>query len=109
MSSDLLCVSSSGHLQAGESAKDGVREIEEEIGLKVNFFQLKKLFTNKVSFKRPDIFNQEFEEVYILKTNGILENLNMQPEEVDGMYEAGIKDVINLMICQILCSSMSLD
>lgn len=76
-----------------------VREIEEEIGIKVDVKSLKKLFTNKGSFKRKDIFNQEFEEVFLLETNKSLTELTMQPQEVDGVYEANINDMIDLVIC----------
>lgn len=97
LSSDLFCISSSGHLLAGETPQDGIREIEEEIGLKVDYSELKKLFTNKVSFKRPNIFNQEFEEVFLLNTHKNLDDLEMQPDEVAGVFEANIKDVISLL------------
>ena len=41
----LIDISSAGHLAAGETAHDGIKNIEQELGLKVDFGKLVKLFT----------------------------------------------------------------
>lgn len=94
---NLLDVSSAGHLKAGETAKDGIREIEEELGLKVDFANLTKLFTGKIARDDDGICNREFCPTYVLETNAKIEDLKMQPEEVDGVYEVDIEEMINLV------------
>lgn len=41
--------------------------------------------------------NREFCSTYVLETDKSLEDVKMQPEEVDGVYETDIDDIINLM------------
>lgn len=92
----LLDASASGHLRAGETAKDGIREIEEELGLKVDFGKLTKLFTRRIAADDCGQCNREFAGVYVLETGKELDDLVMQPEEVDGVYEAEVEDMILL-------------
>lgn len=94
---NLLDISSAGHLAAGETAKEGIREIEEEIGLKVTPDKLTKLFTYTLIEDVGNIINREFCPTYLLETNEKVENLKMQPEEVDGVYEAQISELIDLV------------
>ncbi|MDR1694235.1 MAG: NUDIX domain-containing protein [Lactobacillaceae bacterium] len=94
---NMLDISSAGHLAAGETAKQGIREIEEEIGLKVEPEKLVKLFTNIQNIMVENMINKEFNPTYVLKTDAKLENLKMQPEEVDGVYEAVIQDLLELV------------
>lgn len=94
---NMLDISSAGHLQAGETAKDGIREIEEELGLNVDFNNLTKLFTARIACDDNGICNREFCPTYVLATDAKIEDLKMQPEEVDGVYEVDIDEMINLV------------
>lgn len=93
---NVLDISAAGHLAAGEEAKDGVREIEEEIGLKAEKDQLVKMFTHTQTIDSNSIMEREFNPTYVMATDFAIENLKMQPEEVDGVYEALIDDLIEL-------------
>lgn len=94
---DMLDVSAAGHLHSGEKPKDGIREIEEELGLTVNVDKLTKLFTRLSVQEDSGLCNREFCSTYVLAADKNLEDVKMQPEEVDGVYEADIDDIINLM------------
>lgn len=94
---DLLDISAAGHLKAGETAKDGIREIEEELGLKVDFEKLNKLFTYKLAEDKDGAKNREFCPTYLLLTDEKLENLKLQDTEVDGVYEASTLDLLELI------------
>lgn len=91
-----LSVSVAGHLQAGESPKDGIREIEEELGLKVDINKLVKLFTSKKIDNYPGYHNCEFNPTYLLESNVELQSLKLQPNEVGGIFKADIEDLVNL-------------
>lgn len=93
---NLLDISSAGHLQTGEVARDGIREIEEELGMKVDFENLTKLFTYTLAADFDNIINREFNPTYILETEMRLNELKMQPEEVDGVFEASLQDLLAL-------------
>lgn len=94
---DMLDVSAAGHLHSGEKPKDGIREIEEELGLTVNVDKLTKLFTRLSVQEDSGLCNREFCSTYVLAADKNIEDVKMQPEEVDGVYEADIDDIINLM------------
>ena len=93
---NLLDISSAGHLRTGETPKDGIREIEKELGLKIDVDKLTKIFTRRLTLDIPGIINREFCATYLLETDKKLSDLVMQPEEVDGIAEADVEDMINL-------------
>ncbi|MBR1948784.1 MAG: NUDIX domain-containing protein [Alphaproteobacteria bacterium] len=93
---NLLDISCGGHLQVGETAKlGGLREMEEELGLHLKENDLVKLFTHKSIIDTPMI-NREFCPTYLHKTQNKLHDLKLQADEVDGIYEADIQDLIDL-------------
>lgn len=96
-----LDISAAGHLSTGEEPRDGIREIEEELGLKVNFDKLTKLFTISQVSERENYINHEFNPTYLLESDVNLSSLKLQPEEVDGIYEASTDDVIKLFLGEV--------
>lgn len=95
---NLLDISCAGHIQVGETPKaGGLRELEEELGLHLKESDLIKMFTHKIIIDTP-IHNREFNPTYLLKTQAKLADLKLQPEEVDGVYEADIQDLIDLFL-----------
>lgn len=93
----LLDISAAGHLGTGETAKQaGIREIEEELGLTVQEEDFAKLFTYRLVEDTADMCVREFCPTYVLKSLWKLNDTVMQPEEVDGVFEAKISDLIEL-------------
>lgn len=92
----LLGVSAAGHLSAGEAPKDGIREIEEELGIKVDFDKLTKLYTGTHAGNKNNYINNEFNPTYLLESEIDLAELKLQPEEVDGIYEAEVENILKL-------------
>jgi len=80
---DMWDISAAGHISAGEDPiTSGLREIEEEIGLKfkkedLNFWMIRRIRT---IFR--EIKNHEFCYVYFLKYDGDLSDLKLQKREV---------------------------
>jgi isopentenyldiphosphate isomerase len=92
---NLLDISAAGHIQAGEEIKDGMRELEEELGVFVDFKQLinvgyYKWASDMESKKIKPYLNREFCHVFFLKDNRQLTEYKMQEEEVDGLFEIDI-------------------
>ncbi len=82
----LLDVSSAGHLLAGEQVEDGVRELEEELGIHVPY---PELFFASVSADEtclPDGWmDREFSYIHLYACALPLETYKLQPEEVSGL------------------------
>ncbi len=93
---NLLNISCTGHIAIGESAKEGcLRELEEKLGLQLKEKDLTKLFTHKTIFDTP-FYNREFNPTYLYKTQNKLQDLKLQPEEIDGIYVADIQNLQDL-------------
>ncbi|MBO9599562.1 MAG: NUDIX domain-containing protein [Cohnella sp.] len=90
-----------GHLAAGESPKDAVRELAEEIGLEVGFEQLTYLVTIKEDsqgvYHGKRIIDREVSDVYGYMADWELARFRLQEEEVAALYEAPARDLIALM------------
>lgn len=74
-----------GHVEAGESVEDSmIREIEEELGIKVNMNQLEflKIYKKQNDIPNDNIKNYNFQYMYFLKTNWNIEDYKIQLEEL---------------------------
>lgn len=98
----LMDVSVGGHVSAGESFEEAaVKEIGEELGIKANASELKKIETKKIAHDIPEtgIFNHEIIQVYLLRLDKKLKDFKLQKEEVESIrlislekFESEIKD-----------------
>ncbi|MBD3921196.1 NUDIX domain-containing protein [Paenibacillus sp. PR3] len=98
-------ITAAGHLAAGETVAQAVRELEEELGVAVPFEQLVPLLrwqeedegvANGVSY-----IDREFSHVFGLVWDEPLATMRLQADEVAGLYEAELTDMIALFEGQI--------
>jgi isopentenyldiphosphate isomerase len=91
-----LDISGAGHLSAGEEPLDGIRELEEELGLVVNPESLNYLGYYKQAVDIPTkngiFYNREFSHTFLLLDDTPLDEYIMQDDEVDGVFEIDIKE-----------------
>ena len=92
----LIDISSAGHLSAGETSRDGIKNIEKELGLKIDFSKLVKLFTANHVYRKNDYINHEFNPTYLLEDTTPLTDYKLNPDLVDGIFIADVEDVLNL-------------
>jgi isopentenyldiphosphate isomerase len=83
-------ISSAGHLAAGESAADGVRELAEELGVDVPFGDLVSVGTVKIISEAGS--NREHAHVFIAHLEGSLEQFDFMDGEVDGLVAVELAD-----------------
>ena len=88
-----LDVTAAGHLATGEETLDGLREVEEELGLQVEPERLVPLGTRKVEQEIPAGWDREFHEVFLLYDRTPPENLRLQSEEVEAVFRLDLDDV----------------
>lgn len=109
---NLLATSAAGHLRHGEQNRDGIRELEEELGLKTSKDKLVKLFTSKKSYRDDHIIDNEFNPTYLCETQTEFSELKLQPQEVDGIFEFELEDLQNMFnrkIDKIFSSGLTKD
>ena len=92
-----LDVSAAGHYLAGETLKDGMREVREEIGKDYNFDKLtylgKKIFVGVSDDKKK---LQTVCDVFFVLDNSSLSSFKLQKEEVAGLMVITIKDLLRV-------------
>jgi len=91
-----LDVTAAGHLTAGEAILDGLREVEEELGLLVAPERLIPLGTRKIEQDIPGGCDREFHEVFLVFDATPPGDLRLQKEEVDAVFRLYLDDVQTL-------------
>lgn len=80
---DMWDISVGGHVGAGEeTVAAGLREMEEEIGLKVGETKLEFIEIRKTNAIYRDVKNNEFYYVYLLRFDDDIKKLKPQNEEI---------------------------
>ncbi|GKU77955.1 NUDIX domain-containing protein [Paenibacillus sp. L3-i20] len=97
---DRFDITAAGHFVSGETIYDAVREVEEELGVITTFEDLIPL--GQIREELSGIVNgspfidREVSDVFALVCNLPMTELKLQPEEVAGVYEAEIHELIAL-------------
>lgn len=84
----LVDVSVAGHLRAGESPRDGLREAEEEVGLAVRPEDCVALGVRRREAVGPGWVDREIQHVFLVRTRVGFESLRPDPEELAGIVVA---------------------
>ncbi|GCE12605.1 NUDIX hydrolase [Tengunoibacter tsumagoiensis] len=98
-----LDITAAGHLLATETVADGVRELEEELGIKLRFQDLTEIGIIKGmniirdASSRIIIDDREFCHVFLYYLQSPIENLVLQEEEVAGIIKVEIQDFERLI------------
>ncbi|MDG4730028.1 NUDIX domain-containing protein [Bacillus pumilus] len=103
----LFDITAAGHLLANEQPSDGVREVEEELGLTVPFEDLAFAGVIQDEIHLPDFTDREFCHVYLYVHQEEQMNIQLQKEEVAGLYRAKLMDAQQLFTRK--CKNMQLD
>ena len=91
---NLFDITVAGHLQDKEAVQDGVREIEEELGITVEYDDLTYLGVIRNTIAADKIMDKEFSHVYLYECTESMESFILQPEEVEGMVKVSLNDFL---------------
>ena len=92
-----LDISAAGHLEAGETVRDGVREIEEELGLQVNFDDLVPLGRRIGITKFGDLVDRQICHVFLYESHLELADYNYSRTELGGLLKLRLDAGIRLL------------
>lgn len=85
----LFDITAAGHIAADEAVEDGVREIEEELGLSLELAELTPLGIIHDEISLPGFIDRERAHVYVYKASQLaLEEYRLQQQEVAGVASA---------------------
>ena len=92
-----LDISAAGHLQAGESKENGIREVQEELGIEPSISKIVDLGIRISSSGIPGKkCNREFCHVVFLEDNTRLIDHALQESEVSALIEIKVEDGLRL-------------
>ncbi len=97
----LLDITAAGHLLASETVRDGVREVEEELGIDVSFEELVSLGILDYSVTTGELIDKELANVYVYKCNLSFDDFVLQTEEVSGVVRAEFNKFSKLWLGQL--------
>ena len=96
---DYIDVSVGGHYMAGESIPEGIRELEEEVGIKTKFEDLIPLGVRQTADTiKENYIAYEFQHIFICPSEKGLEEYELEVAEVKGLIKIDIQDGIDLLL-----------
>ena len=91
-----LDISAAGHLQAGETVREGIRELEEELGLRVDYDDLIPVGRRVGIGKYKGLVDCQICNVFLYECGDSLAAYSYQKEEVLGLVKLPIDDGLSL-------------
>jgi isopentenyldiphosphate isomerase len=92
----MVDVSVAGHLHAGETTEDGLREADEEIGLLVTPKDVVRLGVRRNVDVRGGCVDREIQEVFLVAIDRTLASLSPDPDEVLSLLTVALPDAFRL-------------
>ena len=96
-------ISAAGHLQAGETVRDGPRELEEELGLSVAFEELIPLGIRVGIHRSGDLVDCQICHVFLYECDQPLIDYEYQIDEIAGLIKLRINDAMSLFSGGVDC------
>ncbi|GCE09082.1 NUDIX hydrolase [Dictyobacter aurantiacus] len=96
-----LDITAAGHLLAHETPRDGVREIQEELGLELAFDDLVSAGILPDPFLRPGFLDREFCHLFFYLLSIPITDLVLQREEVACIVRVELEDFERLLRQQV--------
>jgi len=91
------CSTAGGAYSAGETEKDAVREIEEELNITVSFDELINLGLHTSAMKLGENeFSKVYTDVFFLEKSTPIQDYTPDEGEVFGLFEISIQDGLNI-------------
>ena len=92
-----LAVAVGGHYLAGESMRDGLREVQEELGKKYSFDKLTSLGRRVyVGYDNHNNEKRNIVDIFIVKDNSSITTFKPDPNEVYSLCLCTIKDLVKM-------------
>lgn len=86
-----------GHLRAGETIEETLREVQEEIGRKVTMAELLPVGVRiAVSEDAPGILDREIQHVFLWRVDEPLSTFAPNPDELDSLIQLPLGDVLGI-------------
>lgn len=89
----LYDITAAGHLLVDEEILDGIREVEEELGIKVDPSKLKQMGFVRDVIRLPGFIDKEYANVFLYHSTFVPNEFTLQQEEVESIHTVTIRDI----------------
>lgn len=89
----LYDITAAGHLLADEEVIDGVREVEEELGIQVDLSKLTPMSMVRDIIRLPGFIDKEFANVFLYQSTFAPGDFTLQQGEVESIHAVSIGDL----------------
>ena len=97
----LFDITAAGHILATETVEEGVREVEEELGIKIDFSKLYAKGVIRDVIELPKFHDYEFANVFLYESTNIPSDFTLQQEEVESVHVVKREAFIQLCLNDI--------
>lgn len=89
-------ITAAGHVSFGETVTDGIREVNEELGVSIDFKDLKHIGTLTQIMIESNFKDYEICDTYFYNCNLPMDSFILQKEEVSGLFKINLADILAL-------------
>lgn len=90
----LFDITAAGHLTSDETPEDGLRELEEELGITLTIDNVTKLGVIPCEIVSPQMIDREFSHVFMAPFHKDFDAFTLQVEEVAGIAKAKLDEAL---------------
>ena len=98
---NLFDITAAGHILATETIEEGVREVEEELGIAVDFSKLHAKGVVRDRIELPDFHDYEYANVFLYESTFLPSDFSLQREEVESVHIVKREDFVQLSLNKI--------
>ncbi|OIU72069.1 NUDIX hydrolase [Rossellomorea aquimaris] len=92
----LLDITAAGHILSQETIEDGVREIQEELGLDIPYNDLISAGIIKEELNGTEMVDRELANIYLYTKPVSFQNFSLQTDELSGIFRTGLEEAEQL-------------
>ena len=97
-------ITAAGHILSTETVADGIREVEEELGIEVDLTKLHAKGVVQDSIKLPKFIDREFSNIFLYDSTFAASDFTLQREEVESVHVVERKALIDLFSNEVKTS-----
>lgn len=84
------------HLVKGESDREGINQIDKELGIDVDFENVMYMGVRQYAEKRGSFYNREFNSIYLYNSPYDFNDFDLNLDEASGIVKIHVEDGLNL-------------
>lgn len=100
-------ITAAGHILSTETVGDGIREVEEELGVDVDLSKLHSKGVVQDCIELSNFMDREFANVFLYESTVTARDLSLQLEEVESIYVVGRRALIQLFLSEVTAVNCS--